>query len=224
MSKQMFDFLVYTGSILGVLLALPLLFGRKNPPRTILGIYTLLLTVSFIEPVTKSGNSILSSAAGIVIGTASFMLGPVLYLYCKARAHNIQKWKMSYLVHFIPSGIIFLLMTYSTIFYPAAEEGVAEMVIYGFFVIYLITYSVESLMVILRKRKTPTTYQEKIQWIFLLFLSSTSLALFAFSTLYTLLGFGLSYTFVIAVQLILFFIIMAISLLNPEASKTEPLR
>jgi hypothetical protein len=42
--------------------------------------------------------------------------------------------------------------------------------------------------------------------------------------LYTLLGFGLSHSFVIAVQLILFFIIMAISLLNPEASKTEPLR
>jgi hypothetical protein len=224
MSKQMFDFLVYTGSVLGLLLALPLLFGRKNPPRTILGVYTLLLTISFVEPVTKSADSILSNATGIIIGTASFMLGPALYLYCKARTQNIQKWKPSYLAHFTPSGIIFLLMTYSAIFYPAAGDGVAEMVIYGFFVIYLITYSVESLMVILRKRKIPATYPEKIQWIFLLFLSSTSLALFAFSTLYTLLGFGLSYSFVIAVQLVLFFIIMAISLLNPEASKTEPLR
>jgi hypothetical protein len=131
---------------------------------------------------------------------------------------------MGQLLHLIPAGIIFLLMSYSAIFYPGVEEDTADLIIYGFFVIYLMTYSVESVMVILRKRKIPTTYQEKIQWTFLLFLSITSLALFAFSTLYTLMGFGLSYGFIIAIQAILFFIIMAISLLNPEASKTETLR
>jgi hypothetical protein len=219
MEMETFNFLVCCGGLLGLMLSAPLLIVKKSIATTLLGIYNLVLTVSFIEPVIKMLSPSLVAIATILIATATFMLGPCLYLYVRHRISNVHQWKNRQLLHFIPATVILLLTTLGTLLSSSGEDGVTEALLYAFFVISLMTYSVESLMLILRNRnKGNVRYPKGIQFAFLLFLVITSIVLFGFSTLYTLLGFTLTHAFVISIQAILMFIIVGISFLNPELS------
>jgi hypothetical protein len=219
MSQDVFYLLVCAGGVLGCLFSMILLLRKKNIAGVLLGVYTLLLSISFIEPVTKYLSQEMRSVTAVVIGTASFMLGPSLYLYCKHSVMNIQKWSRVYIFHFLPAGFIFLMMAYPIIVPQTASNDTIDILVYGFFVMYLITYSVESLLMVLRKRKSADVrHREGIQSAFLLFLVIASLILFSFSTLYTLMGFALNNGFIIGIQTMIFLIIMGTALLNPETT------
>jgi hypothetical protein len=223
MPDKLFNILLISGGICGSLLSIPYFIGRIEVSKILLGTYLILLTLSFVEPLKKSMPAGASGIVEVLIGTASFMLGPTLFLYCRYKTQSIKKWNIRDSLHFFPSIIIFGIMVISLLSETPKHMGTFDFFLYGFFVIYLMAYSVESLMFIIRvRRKTSLKkYQQEMTISFLYFLVLASLILFAFSTLFTLLGNAVSKTFVTTIQIFIFCIIMGIALLNPELSPVE---
>jgi len=220
MSADTFTFLIYSGTILGMMLSLPLIFGRRGPSAVLLGVYNLVVTIAFMEPVVRSFPSLIATIGEIFIATSALMLGPCLYLYVRHRINGSQKWDKSNALHFIPA-IIMMTLTIAGQFIPDSPGNeTVDVLAYAFFVMSLMMYSVEALLMILRKRnKDRVKYPQKIQFVFLLLLVITSLSLFGFSTLYTSMGFVLTQSFIITIQVMLFLIIAGIALLNPELAE-----
>jgi hypothetical protein len=131
MSKEIFILFLTAIGLLGFFVTAHLLIFRSHTISTkLLGGYTLLLTVSSLEPVKQYFSASLF-VFEILVATCSFMIGPVLYLYCKYRILNYRVWNWKDVIHFIPAGIIMILMLLSSPPQASAEEQTDELIFYG---------------------------------------------------------------------------------------------
>src|SRR5687768_13048924 len=100
MRQELFILFILFIALIGVAICCHLVFfPRKSIGAKMLGWYTLLLTLSSVEPLKQ-----FLGAAGlcleVIIGVAAFMIGPVLFLYCKYRLLDVKFWKKVDALHF----------------------------------------------------------------------------------------------------------------------------
>ena len=190
-----------------------------------LGCYTLLLTLSSLEPLKQY----LSGAAypfevGVAVG--SFMIPPMLFLYCKYRLQNRMQWRKVNILHFIPAAILLILMVAIPQRTDSVQESSADIILYLLFVCQVFTYSIISFLLIWKekKRHNPEFPLQQFHLNFVLFLVIGSLAFFIYSFASTLLGFNNSFEFKLSIQVVLILIIIFIVLLNAETLENHELR
>ena len=226
MTNEIFILSIAAIGLLGVALSIHLIFfGKNKVPAKMLGWYTLLLTLSSLEPLKEY----LSSATypfevGVAVG--SFMIAPLLFLYCKSRILNRMQWRKVNFLHFIPAAILLILMLATPQPTGRVQESSADIILYLLFVCQVFTYSIISILLIWKEKKrgNPEFPLQQFHLNFVLFLVIGSLALFIYSFASTLLGFNKSFEFKLSIQVVLTLIIMFIVLLNAETLENHELR
>lgn len=226
MSNEIFILFIATIGLLGFALAVHLILFRKNTvPTKMLGWYTFLLTISSLEPL-KQYLSTQMYLFEIVVGAGSFMIGPVLFVYCKYRIQNRMHWKRMDFLHFIPAMILLLLMIVSPQNSVSEQESSGDVMLYLFFVCQVFAYTLTSLFLISKEKKHGNSelLLQQFHLTFILFLVISSLILFVYSFASTLLGFNTSFPFKLSIQAFLTLIIIVIVLLNAETLEDHELR
>lgn len=226
MSNEIFVLFIGTIGLLGFALAIHLILFRKNSvPTKMLGWYTLLLTISSLEPL-KQYFSTSMYLFEIVVGAGSFMIGPVLFVYCKYRIQNSMYWKRIDFLHFIPAGIFLILMIASPQTSVPEQEASVDVMLYVFFVCQVFAYTLTSLFLVTKEKKqgNPELLLQQFHLTFILFLVISSLVLFVYSFASTLIGFNTSFPFKLSIQAFLTLIIIVIVLLNAETLENHELR
>lgn len=226
MSSEIFMLFLAAIGLLGLSVALHLfLFKNKNLSTRLLGGYTLLMTISFLEPLKRYSN-VSIFLFEIIVATGAFMLGPMLYLYCKHRIGNNLRSSGWDLMHFIPAGVIMIL----TIFSPKPSKPMAEqtdeVVLYMLFALQVVAYTLLSLFFALKQKKRVNSEKmvQKFHITFVLFLVISSLILFLYSFSSTLLGLNHSFSFTLSIQALLTLLIIIIVLLNAETLEKHEVR
>ena len=208
------------GACLGILLSFHLLLLRRRTASTFLSLYLLSLSIQLLEPL--SGYAPFSAKfMSTLMGTCAFIMGPALYLYCRMR---IARDKLTFrsVVHFLPATLLLIIVIIS----PTPENGsrasTDEVVLYAVFILILFTYGFLSLRTVLGKAKIHVHIQESMPASFVRMLVYSSLFLFTYSLVGTIIKFNGSEVFVATVQVLLNFIIIVIALLNTEGLEQRP--
>jgi hypothetical protein len=218
MSNQVLIFSIASIGLLGLALSLHLiLYGKNSIPAKMLGFYTFLITVASLEPLKEYLNKG-SYFAEVVVAVGSFMIGPMLFLYCKYRLCNKIQWNKSDTLHFLPAVLLFIPMMAG----PAptiAEDGTADIVLYLSFICQIFAYTLTSFFFVWKKKSRyisgSSIQQFHLNFVFGLVISSLILFVYSFGS--TLLGFNDSMNFKIFIQVFLSLIIIVIVFLNAEA-------
>lgn len=224
MRQDIFILLILFVAIVGITICGHLVFFQsKNIKAKMLGWYTLLLTISSVEPLKQFTGENIKLFLELSVGTGAFMMGPMLFLYCNYRLLNKPYWIKADALHFIPALIIFLLMFSAPAAQPG-EESVADVIFYFIFISHLFTYTLKSFLLVLRekKRQRPEALREQFHLPFLVCLVISSFMLFAYSFLSTLFGMNAASHFKLSVQGLLCLIIIVIVLLNAETLENHP--
>jgi hypothetical protein len=226
MTNEIFILSIAAIGLLGLALSIHLIFSGKNKiPAKILGWYTLLLTLSSLEPL-KLYLSTATYPFEVGVAVGSFMIAPMLFLYCKYRIQNRTQWRKVNILHFIPAAILLILMLAAPQPTGPVQESSAEFILYLLFAAQVFTYSIISFLLIWKKKKrgNPEFPLQQFHLNFVLFLVIGSLALFIYSFASTLLCFNNSFEFKVSIQIVLTLIIIFIVLLNAETLENHELR
>ena len=224
MRQDVFILLILFVAMVGITICGHLVFFQsKNIKAKMLGWYTLLLTISSVEPLKQFIGDHIKLFFEVLVGTGAFMIGPTLFLYCNYRLLNKPYWIKADALHFIPALVIFLLMFSAPAAQPG-EESVADVIFYFIFISHLFTYTLKSFLLVLRekKRHRPQALREQFHLPFLACLVTSSFVLFAYSFLSTLFGLNEASHFKLCVQGLLTLIIIVIVLLNAETLENHP--
>ncbi len=129
-----------------------------------------------------------------------------------------MQWRKASILHFIPAGILLILMLATPQPTGPVQESSGDIILYLLFICQVLTYSLISFLVIWKekKRSDPEFPLQHFHLNFVLFLVSGSLVLFIYSFASTLLGFNNSFPFKLSIQAVLTLIIIIIVLLNAE--------
>lgn len=223
MSNQFLLFSIASIGLLGAAMSLHLILHKWNSiPAKILGGYTFLLTLSSLEPL-KEYLSTASFFAEIIVAVGSFMIGPMLFLYCKYRLKDKVQWNKLDTFHFVPAGLILILILAGS--GSVEEDTTADIIFYLLFICQIFAYSLTSFSIVWKK-KLPGASDISIQKFHLNFvfgLVISSLILFAYSFGSTILGFNDSLNFKIFIQAFLSLVIIVIVFLNAEALEDHEL-
>lgn len=221
-----FVFALSTAAIgfLGLAMAIHLVFfGSGKVSAKLLGVYTFLLTLSSVEPLTI--HLATPYWAGAMIGTGAFMIGPMLYLYCLYRTAGIKQWKRKNIIHFLPAAVLLFLIIISPRPPVDAPESETDIILYLLFIMQLFSYTLISLFLILKTKgqnASPSSL-EQFHLNFILILVVSSLVLFGHSFISTMLGANNSVNFRISIQAFLTLLILVVVLLNAETLEDHSL-
>lgn len=224
MRTEIFILVIILIGLVGISVSFHLLFfARMTIPAKMLGGYTLMLTISSIEPLKlylDSTSFLLES----LVGAASFLIGPVLFLYCKYRLQRISSWKRADALHFVPAAGIFVIMITASRQPQPAQDSLIDVIFYLVFVCHVFTYTIRSFVIGLRKRKREKieTLSDRFHLPFIFCLVVSSFLLFLYSFLSTVLGLSGAFYFEVFIQGLLTSIIIIIVLLNAETLDTHP--
>ena len=205
------EFLV--SSVLGV----HLFISRQSSPGKLLGLYTLAIGIAAAEPLLIRVAPA-RFAMETVVAVASFLLGPLLYLYTCHRIRE-SRWKIRDLVHGSPALLLLLFM----ILAPAPDGETAsavappdEVILYALFVIQLLGYTLAACVIASRYRfRRPMQIRREMQRAFVMPLITASLILFVYSVITSLIPMN-RHTVTASIQLLLGGVIIVITLLNAE--------
>ncbi len=209
--------LTATTALIGWFIGIHLILFTKGTRAILLGAYTALISIACAEPLIRYLPYTLMPLATTTVAVCSYLIGPVLFLYCKYVLTPVP-WRKGHLIHFIPATFILLLYILSYLA-PGIEHtnsGKEEFVLYMIFQIQLLGYTITSLVMTARRGGTDGRPSEKLQRILLKPLVITSLALFLYSLAHSLLPVISAKTFVWIIQTMLAVLIMVIALLHAE--------
>jgi hypothetical protein len=226
MSNEIFLLSIAAIALLGFALSIHLIFfGKNKVPAKTLGWYTLLLTLSSLEPL-KPYLATGTKAFEVLVAVGSFMIAPMLFLYCKYRVLQTMPWRNSNILHFAPAGILCILLAATPQPTAPVEESSADVVLYLLFIGQVFTYSVISFSLIWKEKRrgNPLFPLQQFHLNFVLFLVIGSITMFVYSFASTLLGLNTSFQFKLSIQAVLTLIIIFIVLLNAETLENHELR
>ena len=223
MSNQFLLFSIASIGLLGVAMSLHLVLHKRNSiPAKILGCYTFLLTLSSIEPL-KEYLSTASFFVEIIVAIGSFMIGPMLFLYCKYRLKDTVQWNKADIFHFVPACLLLILVLAGS--GSVEEDTTADIIFYLLFVCQIFAYSITSFSIVWKKkmRDASGTSLRQFHLNFVFGLVISSVILFAYSFGSTLVGFNNSLNFKFFIQAFLSLVIIVIVFLNAEALEDHEL-
>jgi hypothetical protein len=222
-------FITIAGLLFGIAVSIHF-FTVKRPGIAIrwLGGYTLLMTISLMEYLTKNSSVLL------ILGGLTFLFGPFLFLYVRSRILGLNGVERRSFWHFLPFVSYVLLVVLSPMLTnESGSEGseLLDLLIYELLFLQIFWYCISALKFISSRQSLLTEEGDpdlgKMKIAFLRILVSVSIILFAASFIGThifmLIGFQLPFEFKYAIQIALCLLIFVIALLNTETMHAKKL-
>jgi hypothetical protein len=225
MSLSGIQLLILSQSLLGFGIAIHLISYNKQFTNKLLGFYTLLLSIVAFEPLTLLVEVNAQPTLQIMVAISSFLLGPALFLYCKYRISD-EPWRTVELIHTLPALVVFILLVAAQFNGNDMENQSKneDIIWYLLFIVQLLGYAIKSLIMVWSHYRRHPHQRNKLKKTFLKPLVLTSLILFSYSFLNTLIPVFSKSVFLILIQILIGFLIIVIAFFNDETLEKHKIR
>jgi hypothetical protein len=215
MASEPLHIFTMAGAVIGLGIFIHLFFRKNNLPAKLLALYTLFISCTLLEPLYSICSIEVVAFLQMGVAFSSLSLGPSLFLYCKHRLNKDKTFKYIDLLHFLP-GLMMLLLMLTADKSNGSKEDAQEAIFYILFIFQLLSYTIRSLMLVIKNVLHNPSSKLKMQHMFLRYLVIISLTLFIYSPVSALFHFHEKDTFTLIIQMFLLVIIVIIALLNSE--------
>lgn len=210
------NILIIIGAVLGFGMTFHFFYSEKKLSAKLLGLFAVAISIVSLEPLQQFTDNRWNSTVEVFIGSASFMLGPSLFLYIKYKTKPL-KWRKSDSIHFLTPFVIILLLTFGRTQTIEQGDDIHEVIFYVLFNIQLYAYTITAILKAFQKNKElKKTLKVELEGALLKPLVISALILFTYSFLTTFIPMGDKSAITTFIQLFLLAIIMIIALLNAE--------
>lgn len=198
-------------------IALSILIVRQSKERTgvFLAVYMLSLSAALLEPVLhRFFSSPANNLYFELLGSYTFLLGPLLFLYCGTGVGQRTVTGLDYL-HFIP-----FVLYISLVLLIQQRSDVLEFFVYELFIVHVLCYSVLSIRILKKEEVKPSTLAGEVHAAFVKKVPRISLVLFLAIALFSngslFFNWILTNHVVTIIQLAFIIYLFFIVLINPE--------